>query len=193
MLFFASRVYVQIFTEYIFQNKRAILRTKDCRDDNPSPVDNNQHLNEDAYSVPCATTINPISVQTVLPIPTVNYDMTYHHNTTYAASASFAQPLYGTTATFPVQEIYPANPQNVVLQNGNPYFSPHQEFPTLNNHGIDVKRSWEVVSYSHNLLFGSLIGNNIKFVKLKYNNIYYYIIYYLYIRWYMFINSIKNC
>lgn len=80
--------------------------------------------------------------------------MAFHHSTTYAASPSFPQPLYGTpSATFPVQEIYPANPQNVVLANGSPYFSSHQEYSTLNNHGIDVKRSWEVVSHSCTLRF----------------------------------------
>lgn len=124
------------------------MRTKECRGDNSSPLDKSNNSNEDMYPIPCRTTINPISVQTVLPIPTINYDISFHHNTTYATTPSFAQPLYGTqTATFPVQEIYPGNHQNLVLANGGQYF-PHQEYSAVNNPTIDsIKRpNWEDVS-----------------------------------------------
>lgn len=101
------------------------------------------------YSIPCTTTINPISVQTVLPIPTINYDISFHHNTTYATTPSFGQPLYGTqTASFSMQEMYPGNHQNLVLANGNQFFPQNQEYSAVNNTTMDyIKRSkWDDVS-----------------------------------------------
>lgn len=146
----------------MLQNKRAILRTKDCRIDNASPMDKNAHSNEELYSVPCASAINPISIPAVLPMPTINYDIPFHHNTSYAATSSFPQPLYGTqTATFPVQEIYPASTQNVVMPNGAQYFPPHSKFSTLNNQNLDIikRSSWDVVSIENNYKIDQLTTN----------------------------------
>lgn len=118
-------------------------------------MDKSSHSNEEIYSLPCTTTISPISIPAVLPIHRLNYDISFHHNTTYATSPPFAQPLYGTqTASFPVQEIYPANPQNVVLTNGNPFFPPHHEFNTLNPQNIEVVKrpNWDTVSRTLNFV-----------------------------------------
>lgn len=106
------------------------------------------HSSDDIYSIPCPPTISPMSIPAVLPIPRINYDISFHHNTNYATSPSFAQPLYGTQPTsFPLQEMYPANQQNVVLTNGNPYISQPQEYSVYHPQNVEVQRlqNWDTV------------------------------------------------
>ncbi|KAF5287765.1 hypothetical protein FQA39_LY15701 [Lamprigera yunnana] len=126
--------------KYRAKNRKSIVRngtnTKDHAD-NQSPTEKIYSQVDDFYPITNASTLSPVPIPAVMPIPRVNYDVPYSPN--YSASHFSTQSLYGSNAGgYP--DIYGNTPQNVVLANSG------QFYPKPSDMEYPRRPTWEQMS-----------------------------------------------
>ncbi|XP_030763217.1 roquin-1 isoform X2 [Sitophilus oryzae] len=116
--------------KYRAKNRKSLNRNKEHRMDNQSPIEKVFPQPEEYYSIPTATTVSPVPIQTVVQIPHIGYDISFPHNPHYPPNPQFAQPIYRAQPSYP-QEVF-TGAHNVVLTNNGPiYPKPQTEFHTV--------------------------------------------------------------
>lgn len=104
-------------------------RNKEHRLDTQSPTEKSYNPSEDFYSIPNTTTVSPVPIPAVTPVPRVGYEVPYNHNYPTGGPYPNPQTIYpNNSGIYPSHEIYPTSPHNLVLTNGAQFFPPQTDF-----------------------------------------------------------------